>query len=75
MGSPRGGGTNYFDGAIEVTTIWSPTFSAVNFTLSPGFSFASAAASLTGNDIVIGPMSAFGHAVQRLDAPAGGALR
>lgn len=55
-----GSGTAHFAGAFEVTTIWSPTFSAVNFTLSPGFNFASAAASQATNDIVIGPMLAFG---------------
>jgi hypothetical protein len=36
MGMPRGGGTAHFAGTIDVKTIWSPTFSAVNRTLSPG---------------------------------------
>ena len=60
MGTPLGGGTAHIAGAFEVTTVWSPTFSAVNFTLSPGFGCASAAASQAANDIVVGPMPAFG---------------
>jgi hypothetical protein len=60
MGMPRGGSTAHFAGTFDVNTIWSPTFSAVNCTLSPGLSFASAAGTFTGNYIAIGPMPAFG---------------